>query len=261
VNARVVIAILVALFAGGSYLFQSSENPITGEKQRVALTPEQEIALGYQSAPQMAAQFGGVSRNEQATKVVKTIGARLVSRSVAAKAPYKFSFNVLADSRTINAFALPGGPIFITEGLLRLLKTEGEVAAVLGHEIGHVLARHSAEQLAKQQLTQGLVGAVAVGSGDYGATQMAQVVGGMINMKYGRDDELESDSLGVRIMAEGGYDPRSMLRVMEVLAKASSGSRQPEFLSTHPNPGNRLDRIKAEVARQFPSGVPEGLTP
>ena len=258
-NARVIIAIIVALFAAGGYFFQSSHNPITGEKQHVGLTPEQEIALGYQSAPQMAAQLGGISRNEQATRTVKTLGAKLVSSSIAAKSPYKYSFNVLADPRTINAFALPGGPIFITEGLLRLLKSEAEVAAVLGHEIGHVIARHSAEHLAKQQLTQGLVGAVAVGSGDYGTAQIAQVVGGMINMKYGRDDELESDALGVRIMAESGYDPRAMLRVMEVLAKASSGSKQPEFLSTHPHPANRTERIQAEIAKRFPSGVPEGL--
>ena len=95
-------------------------------------------------------------------------------------------------------FRLPGGPIFITEGLLRLLKTEGEVAGVLGHEIGHVIARHSAERLAKAQLTQGLITAVMMGSGDYTATQLAQMVGGMINMKYGREDELESDALGVR---------------------------------------------------------------
>jgi predicted Zn-dependent protease len=78
-------------------------------------------------------------------------------------------------------------------------------------------------------------------------------------MKYGRDDELESDALGVRIMAEAGYDPRSMLRVMEVLASTSSGARQPEMLSTHPNPGNRADRIQAEIAKRFPSGVPDGL--
>lgn len=259
-NFRVIIALVVALFASASYFFKTSENPITGEVQRIGITPQQEIALGVQSAPQMAAQFGGASRNEEAQKLVKALGAKLVARSLAAKSPYQFSFHVLADPRTINAFALPGGPIFITEALLRLLKTEGEVAAVLGHEIGHVIARHSAEHLAKQQLTQGLVGAVAVGSGDYNAAQMAQVVGGMINMKYGREDELESDSLGVRIMAEAGYDPRSMLRVMEVLAKASSGSRQPEFLSTHPNPGNRTERIKAEIEKRFPGGLPDGLT-
>jgi predicted Zn-dependent protease len=258
-KSRFFIAVIVALFAVGSYFFKTSENPITGESQRVALSTEQEIALGLQSAPQMAARFGGVTRNEKVARLVETIGRGLVERSVAAKSPYRFSFHVLADPRTINAFALPGGPVFITEGLLRLLKTEGELAGVLGHEIGHVLARHSAEHLAKQQLTQGLVGAVAVGSGDYSAAQMAQMVGGIINMKYGRDDEIESDALGVRIMAEAGYDPRSMLRVMDVLASASSGSSQPEFLSTHPNPGNRSEEIKAAIAKRFPGGVPEGL--
>jgi len=259
-NFRVILAIVVALFFGGSYLLKTSENPVTGETQRVGLTPQQEIALGMNSAPQMAAQFGGVSRNEQSARLVQTVGEKLVARSVAAKSPYKFSVRALADPRTINAFALPGGPVFITEGLLRLLHTEGEVAAVLGHEIGHVLARHSAEHLAKQQLMQGLVGAVAVGSGDHNTAQMAQVVGNLINMKYGRDDELEADSLGVRIMAEAGHDPRAMLRVMEVLAKASAGSRQPEILSSHPNPGNRAERIQAEIHKRFPNGVPEGLT-
>jgi predicted Zn-dependent protease len=259
-RSRVILAVIVALIVSASYFMRSSENPITGETQRVALSPEQEIALGLQSAPQMAARFGGISRNEKASTLVKSIGERLVARSVAAKSPYRYSFHVLADSSTINAFALPGGPIFITEGLLRLLRTEGEVAAVLGHEIGHVVARHSAEHLAKQQFTQGLVGAVALGSGDYGTAQMAQVVGSLINMKYGREDELESDGLGVRIMAEAGYDPRSMLRVMEVLERASSSARQPEMLSTHPNPGNRAERIQAEIAKGFPSGVPEGLT-
>ena len=256
---RLFIGAVVALFAFGSYFIQSSVNPITGEKQRVALSPEQEIALGLRTAPQMAAQFGGVSRNEKASRAVKVIGDRLVARSIAAQSTYKFSFHVLADPNTVNAFALPGGPIFITEGLLRLLRTQGEVAAVLGHEIGHVLARHSAERLAQQQLTQGLLAAVLVGSADQGAAQIAQVVGSLVNMKYGRDDEIESDGLGVRIMAEAGYDPRSMLKVMEVLAKASAGARQPEFLSTHPNPGNRAERIQAEIVKRFPGGVPEGL--
>jgi beta-barrel assembly-enhancing protease len=255
-RSRLILGILIALFALGSYFFQSSENPITGETQRIAMTAEQEIVLGARTAPEMAAQLGGISRDERAGKVVKAIGDRLVARSVAANTPYQYSFHVLADPRTVNAFALPGGPIFITEGLLRLLKTEAEVAAVLGHEIGHVVARHSAERLAKQQLTQGLITAVLLGSGDYTTAQLAQMVGGMINMKYGREDELESDALGVRIMAEAGYDPRAMLRVMEVLDKASSGSRQPEFLSSHPNPGNRQEHIKAEIAKRFPNGVP-----
>ena len=258
-KGRLVIAGIIALFAIISYFGSSSENPLTGEKQRVAMTPEQEIALGYQSASQMAAQMGGVSRNAQAVALVQRIGEELVRQSFAAKSPYKFSFHVLADPKTVNAFALPGGPVFITEGLLRQLKTEAELAGVLGHEIGHVIARHSSERLAKQQLTQGLLGALVVGSGDYSTAQIGQVVGNMINMSYGRDDELESDALGIRIMAEAGYDPRAMVRVMEVLAKASGGSRQPEFVSTHPAPENRSERIKQEIAKRFPNGVPENL--
>jgi predicted Zn-dependent protease len=159
-SGRLIIAVIIALMAIVTYFSSTSENPLTGEKQRVAMSPEQEIALGYKSAPQMAAQMGGLSQNEKAQALVKQLGQRLVSQSFAAKSPYKFSFYVLADPRTVNAFALPGGPIFITEGLLRLLKTEAELAGVLGHEIGHVIARHSSERLAKQQLTQGLLGAL-----------------------------------------------------------------------------------------------------
>jgi predicted Zn-dependent protease len=190
---------------------------------------------------------------------VQRVGQKLVQESIAAKSPYRFSFHVLADPKTINAFALPGGPVFITEGLLRLLRSEGELAAVLGHESGHVIARHSSQQLAKAQLTQGLIGAAVVGTGDYTTAQIGQVVGSLINMRYGRDDELQADALGVRIMAEAGYDPRAMIGVMETLAKASSGSRQPEFFSTHPHPENRQTRIREAIAKHFPSGVPEGL--
>lgn len=256
---RLIVALIVALGSIVSYCSSTSENPLTGEKQHVALKPEQEIALGYRTAPEMAARMGGLSRNERATAAVRRIGEKLARESLASKSPYKFSFSVLADPRTVNAFALPGGPIFITEGLLRLLRTEGEVAAVLGHEIGHVIARHASERIAKQQLTQGLIGAVAVGSGDYNAVQVGQLVGGMINMKYGREDELESDALGIRIIAEAGYDPRAMLGVMQALARASKGSRQPEILSTHPAPENRAARVQGEIAKRFPGGVPEGL--
>ena len=258
-KARLILAAIVALFALVSYFGKTTTNPITGETQRVALTPEEEVALGLKTAPQMAQQMGGLSQNQKARELVALVGARLVRESFAAKAPYRFSFHVLADQRTVNAFALPGGPIFITEGLLRRLRTEGELAGVLGHEIGHVIARHSSERLAKQQLTQGLISAVVVGSGDYTSAQLAQMAGSMINMKYGRDDELESDALGVRIAFEAGYDPRAMAGVMEILAKASGGSQQPEFASTHPAPENRQARIKEEIAKRFPSGVPDGL--
>ena len=245
---RAIIAALVALFGVVSYCTSTSENPITGEKQRVRMTAEQEIALGRQLAPQMAAQFGGVS-SSAARELVSRVGARIVAQSAAAHAPYKFSFYLLADRRTVNAFALPGGQIFVTEALLGLLKTEDELAGVLGHEVGHVLARHSAEHLAKQQLTQSLIGAVAIGSGSYDTAQLAQLAGSLINMKHGRDDELESDTLGLRLMREAGYDPRAMVTVMQKLEQASGGSRQPEFASTHPSPANRIARIREQLEK------------
>jgi predicted Zn-dependent protease len=258
-SGRLIIALIVALVSVVGYFASTSETPLTGEKQRVAMSPEQEIALGMRAAPEMAAQMGGLSKNRDAAGRVQRIGTKLARDSLASKSPYKFSFHVLADARTVNAFALPGGPVFITEGLLRALRTEGQVAAVLGHEIGHVIARHSSEQLAKQQLTRGLLSALVLGTGDYSAAQVGQLVGGMINMRYGREDELEADALGIRIVAEGGYDPRAMVAVMETLARVSGGSQQPEFLSTHPAPENRAERIRAEIARRFPNGVPEGL--
>lgn len=250
---RYVIAIVVALFGLITYYSTSTDNPVTGEKQHVKLTASQEVALGRQLAPQMAAQFGGVSGDQAAAERVKKVGAEVVARSTAAKTPYQFNFHLLADRRTVNAFALPGGQVFITEALLSRLKNDDELAAVLGHEVGHVLARHSAEHLAKQQLTQTMVGAVVIGSGGgYDTAQLAQMVGGLVTMKHSRDDELEADSLGLRLMNEAGHDPRAMIGVMQTLESASGGGRQPEFASTHPNPGNRIARIKEQLAKMPP---------
>jgi predicted Zn-dependent protease len=247
--ARYVIAGIVALFGFISYCSTTSENPVTGEKQHVRLTPDEEIILGRQMAPRMAAQFGGVSGSPLRDRV-RQVGERVVARSSARDTPYKYSFRLLADRRTVNAFALPGGQIFITEALLGMLESEDELAAVLGHEVGHVLARHSAEHLAKHELTQTLLGAVVIGiGGDYNTAQVAQLVGSLVNMKHGRDDEHESDMLGLRLVTEAGYDPRAMVKVMQVLEKASGGGGQPEFASTHPSPANRIQRIREQLGK------------
>ncbi len=260
-KARLIIGLVIALFSVISYYSSSSINPTTGEKQHIKLSPEQEIALGLQSAPQMAQEMGGLANNPQAQALVKKVGQKVVASSVAAKSPYKFDFHLLADPETINAFALPGGQIFITVGLLKLLRTEGELAGVLGHEVGHVVARHSAEHMAKAGLTQGLTSAAVIAVDPTGGgSGMAQMISSAINMKYGRADEIESDVLGVRLMSEAGYDPRALLGVMEILDKASSGrGRQPEMFSSHPNPENRAEKIKEVIAAQYPNGMPRGL--
>ena len=259
---QLLIALVVAAFSLFSYFGSSSVNPVTGEKQHIAgMSQKDEVAMGLQSAPQMAQQMGGLSQDARARALVSQVGAKVVAQSVAAKSGYPFRFHTLADPKTVNAFALPGGQVFITIALLARLETEGQLAGVLGHEVGHVLARHSAEHIAKDQLTQGLTGAFAMGSGSMSAAQIGQMVGQMTMLKYGRDDELEADGLGLRLMSEAGYDPRAMIRVMQILEKASGGSRNPEFQSSHPSPPRRVEEINAKLAKAFPKGIPAGLTP
>jgi predicted Zn-dependent protease len=259
-RSRLVIAAAMVALALLGYYGSREDNPITGERQHVGLSQEQEVVLGLQSAPEMADQFGGLDPDASVQSDVAAVGNRVVSQSVAQKTPYKFQFHVLADPQTVNAFALPGGPIFITRALLARLGSEAELAGVLGHEVGHVVARHSSEQIAKSQLAQGLVGAVGVATSDQQAAQAAAFVAQMAQMKYGREDELQSDTLGVDLMSSAGYDPRALIEVMQVLARASGGGRQPEFFSTHPDPGNRTEKIRQHIATKFPGGVPAELT-
>lgn len=234
---------------------------MTGEEQHLSLAPQQEIALGLQAMPQMMQQYGGEHPDQQAQALVDRVGQRVVAKSDAATTDWQFDFHLLADPRTVNAFALPGGQIFITAALLSQLESEGQLAGVLGHEVGHVVARHSAQRMAKQQLTQGITGAVLVAAGGGGEAQLAQMVGQMVNMKYGREDELQSDTLGVRFMSQAGYDPRAMIGVQEILARQHEGQAPPEIMSTHPSAPNRIQTIEAAIAAIYPGGVPTGLEP
>ena len=136
---------------------------------------------------------------------------------------------------------------------------------MLGHELGHVVQRHSAQQVAKQELTGALSGAAVLASYDPGnpssrnSAAVIAAIGQLVNMKYGREDEIESDVLGVEFMADAGYDPRAMIGVQQTLKSAAGGGRAPEFFSTHPNPDNRIGKIEAAIKRVFPNGVPENL--
>ncbi|CAM3355844.1 M48 family metalloprotease [Empedobacter stercoris] len=248
-SIKLIVAAAIVIFSVIKYFSSSSINELTGEKQYISLTKDDEIAIGINSAPQMAQEFGGLSQNSQYQEIVKRVGAKVVNNSDAHKTNYPFQFYVLADNRTVNAFALPGGPIFITEALLTRLQSEDQLAGVFGHEVGHVIARHSAEQMSKQELSQGIAGAAGVAAGDVNSAYYAQVVANMVNMKYGRDDELESDDLGVRFMIQAGYNPEALIGVMDILEEASGGSQVPEFQSTHPSPSNRRDKIKAAIEK------------
>ena len=245
---RLLLFAGIALFSLFKYYSNTEENPYTGKKQHITLTPNEEVRMGLQSAPSMAQQHGGLHPNNEYQALVDKVGNRLVSSSLAKSTPYRYDFHLLRDPQTINAFALPGGQVFITYALFSKLQNEDQLAGVLGHEIGHVLGRHSAERMAKQGLTQGLITAVMTGGGGE-MGQMASMIGNMVNMKYGRQDELESDELGVRFMLDAGYEPEQMIGVMKILKASSGGKRVPEIQSTHPDPENRIEHIRAAIKK------------
>jgi predicted Zn-dependent protease len=253
---RILFALFAAIAAAFTYFTNTEKNPVTGENQRISMSVEQEIALGLQAAPKMAEQFGGLSTDRKASEMVKRVGQKIVNTTVAESSPYRFDFHLLADTKTINAFALPGGQIFMTQGLLKRLKNEDQLAGVLGHEIGHVIGRHSAEHLAKAKLTEGLTGAAVIATYDpgnprsMGTATVAALIGNMLTMKFGRDDELESDRFGVNFVADAGYRPEAMIEVMKILGEAGGSDRPVEFFSTHPNPENRITKIKQAIVER-----------
>jgi len=263
-SLRLIIALGIVAFSVISYMGKKDVNEVTGETQRVSMTEEQEIKLGLQAAPQMAQQHGGLHQSREAQQVVDQVGGRLLNalQTELAKKnvsiPYPFEFHLLADPQTINAFALPGGQVFITFALYNKLESEGQLAGVLGHEIGHVIERHGAERMAKSGLWQGIAGAAGVFGGDAGTTNLVNMMADLRIKGHSRNDELESDRWAVLLTAMAGYNPRSMLGVMDILEK-SGGAGPPEMMSTHPKPANRKQYIEERIREFFPEGLPPGL--
>lgn len=245
-KVRLLIGVAIALFFVFKRCSQQEVNPYTGRTQTISMTADKEIAIGLQSAPQMAQEYGGLYPNNEYQSFVDQVGSKLVNNSIAKETPYEYEFHLLADANTINAFALPGGQIFITYALFSKLENEDQLAGVLGHEIGHVIGRHSAERIAESEYWQGLITAGNVGA------DIGNVIGGIGQntlLTNGRDDELESDDLGVLFMLKSGYNPEEMIKVMEILKAAAGPNRLPEFKSTHPDPENRIQKIKEAIEK------------
>lgn len=243
---RILIGLAIVAFAFIKRCNSKEENKYTGRMQTINMTSDQEIAIGLQSAPQMAQQHGGLHSNNQYQALVDKVGNKLINNSIAKETPYKYEFHLLADERTINAFALPGGQIFITYALFSKLENEDQLAGVLGHEIGHVLGRHSAERIAESDFWQTVTTGASVGA-DLGG--LVSGIGQQTLLKNGRGDELESDDLGVLFMLNSGYNPEEMIGVMEILKTAAGPNRVPEFQSSHPDPDNRIEKIQESIEK------------
>lgn len=222
-------------------------NPVTGRRQLSLVSTQDEIEIGKQAA-QDARQSIGLLSHPAAQEYVARVGGSLAAKSERPDLPW--SFQVL-DDPTVNAFALPGGPIFVTRGILTHLNSEAELAAVLGHEIGHVTARHSATQITRAQLAQlglGLGTVLVPDLARYGGLASAGLQ--LMLLKYGRDAETQADELGLRYMLDERYDAREMVGLFQMLSRVSGaeGSRLPTWLATHPNPEDRLKETQRRLA-------------
>jgi predicted Zn-dependent protease len=235
----IIIAIAVLFFS-------CATNPVTGRMEFMLLSEQDEIAMGRSTDPQVV-QMYGIYDNRELESYIRTLGKGMGSISHRPQLSYEFK---VMDSPVINAFAVPGGYVYLTRGILAYLNSEAELAGVMGHEIGHITARHSAQQYSKAQMTQ-----LGLGLGSLLSPTFAQFSGlaaqgiGVLFLKFSRDNEREADSLGVEYSSKVGYDAREMTNFFQTL-NSMEDSKQgslPDFLSTHPNPENRIGAITASA--------------
>ena len=232
--------VLVPLLLAGC-----ATNPVTGKSELSLVSKEQEIQMGQQGAEEAKAAYGLVD-DQALQKYVSSIGLEIAKKTERPDLPWAF---YVIDDASVNAFALPGGPVFVTRGILGAMNSEGELASVLGHEIGHITARHSAQQMSQQQLA-----ALGLGLGSILSPKVAELSGvigqglQLLFLKYSRDDESQADALGFRYMMQENYDPRQMAAMFRTLDRETPDEgRLPAWLSTHPDPGNRYQTAMRRV--------------
>ncbi|MFA6955438.1 MAG: M48 family metalloprotease [Thermoanaerobaculia bacterium] len=252
-KTKTMLLVAVASLA----LAACATNPVTG-KTELSLIPEaQEIAIGKEEAAKVAATMGLYPKPE-VQKYVSDLGLAIAKESERPKLPWQFQ---VIDDPAVNAFALPGGFVFVTRGILTYMNSEAELVSVLGHEIGHVTAKHSVSQMSKAQ-----VASIGLGVGmvlypelaQYGIDQIAGAGLGLLFLKFGRDDERQSDELGFRYMVRLGYDPHemaAMFTTLERYGKIAGGGAVPEWASTHPAPDNRVAATMARVDKLPPTAA------
>ena len=242
-HAIIIFALLASsVWAQGPTQFHAGFN---------LFSKDQDVQLGQENAAQVRKQMTLI-KDPVLTEYVTRVGKRLVSAREAQESGFPFTFEVVADP-SINAFALPGGPMFINTGLLRAVDNEAQLAGVMGHEMSHVILRHGTNQASKSKLIElPAVLASQVAGGGSMMGKLAQVGIGLgansVLLKFSRTAESQADLMGSHLMSESGYNPIEMAKFFEKL-NAEGGQRSPQFLSDHPNPDNREKAIEEEISR------------
>jgi predicted Zn-dependent protease len=215
--------------------------PVTGRQQLILMSDQEASAMGLQAYDQIL-QEKGVSSDAQRTALVRQVGERIVK--VTPLANLNWQINLINDD-TPNAFALPGGYIGVNTGLFTVAKNEAQLAAVLGHEVGHVVAKHPAERISRQMMVETGLGVVGGVTPELVSIASQAATLGLV-LPFSREQEAEADSIGLQYMARAGYDPREAVKLWQNFAAAGSGGT-PEFMSTHPAPGNRIANLQAQM--------------
>lgn len=216
------------------------------------LSQSQQVLLSTKAAPQLLAQYGGVSTDATQTELVRKVGTAIIGRSKAAQTGVSYSFILLAEPNILNGFSLPGGQVYITTALLNRLQTEGQVAAMIAHEIAHVAKGFSAKNV-----TQGLNGNALEQGGTTLEDSMAQQ---LVSMKFTPEQETQTDALALQMMGDAGYDPNAFISALRILATAYYDKAQVEFFTTHPNSATRIEDAQAAIGKLYPEGVPNTLS-
>jgi predicted Zn-dependent protease len=247
---KIILSVILALLFIGC-----TKAPITGRSQLIMVDQAQEIQLGLQSEKEILSKQR-VSRDPQKNAMVRRVGRRIAN--VTGQKNYKWEFFVIDNNKEANAFCLPGGKVFVYTGLFKYIANDAELAAVMGHEIGHALARHGAERMSRGILAQTggeVLQTVMAGRGNPQNTAMVMEAFGIgtqlgVTLPHSRTQEYEADHIGLVLMAKAGYNPNAALSFWNKFAR--SGQTPPEYLSTHPAPANRIATIRKLIPKVMP---------
>ena len=249
-----VAALLLLTFALSGALSGCETVPYTGRRQVQLVSPTEEAQMGVQAFQEIVGKTT-LSADTQVNAMVQRVGSRIAAVT---ELPYQWEFRVIQDDKQANAFALPGGKVAVYTGMLSITRDEAGLAAVLGHEIAHVLARHGGERLSQQMgvqtVTQVLAGMASSNPATVQLVSAALGAGAQVGvlLPWGRAQESEADHVGLILMAKAGYDPRAAVDIWKRMAEAAKGQRASEFLSTHPSEATRIQQIEG--------WLPEALT-